>query len=327
MSKTNGEPDSANGPGKRALAGLRWALVGPGRVGTSLAWWLDAHGAELVRIGSRRSAAHLLPTPARSDPSEHPSATSSAAVSSSVQQTTVEELDSHDLDLLLLAVSDPALEAVAGALAQRPQAPVVLHVSGHFDAEILAPLRRSAVGSLHPLRAFAAPSFAADEARGTVFAIDGDPPALDLARRITNALGAQAFEIDGPRRLAYHLAASLAAGGVMTVLAAAEELLDAAELPRELLAAYLDLAHGAIDRVPADAPERAVASAITGPMARGDRPVLARQRAVLADLAPVLVPLFDRLASENHRLRRGSRASSADPPRRPAGGGHPEKSE
>src|SRR5687768_17323321 len=89
------------------------------------------------------------------------------------------DLASGGQDLLLIAVSDPALPEVAAILAQRPQAAVALHTSGCLDASVLAPLREagSAVGSLHPLKAFPRPLPAPAEARGVFFAVDGDPPA------------------------------------------------------------------------------------------------------------------------------------------------------
>jgi predicted short-subunit dehydrogenase-like oxidoreductase (DUF2520 family) len=263
-------------------------------VGTSFAWWLHSLGAERVRVAGRRPPIHPLP--------------------GTVAWCPVEELESDDLDLLLIAVSDPALGAVARQLARRPQASVALHVSGHHDAHILTPLARAstAIGSLHPLRAFPTPCRDIDQARGGVFAIDGQPAALDLARGLATALGGRPFEISGTRRLAYHLAASLAAGGVMTVLAAAEELAAAAGLSDDILPAYLDLAQGAMQQardragiertgIERTGPSTAFAGAITGPMARDDQPVIERQRHALENLAPRLLPLFDTLTSETRR--------------------------
>jgi predicted short-subunit dehydrogenase-like oxidoreductase (DUF2520 family) len=252
-------------------------------VGTSLAFWLTDLGAPLAWVAGRGPLRFPLPgaTPRRS----------------------IDQAENDGLDLLLLAVGDPALEEVAVRLAERRQAPVVLHVSGHHDAEVLAPLRRggSAVGSLHPLRAFARPCPALREAPGLCFAVDGDAEALALARRIATACGAPSYEIAGDRRRIYHLAASWAAGAVMTVLAAAEEAMQAGSLPRELRSAYLALTTSALAQVD---PELPLAAAITGPAARGDRETLDRQRAALGRHDISLLPFFDALRAETERQRR-----------------------
>src|SRR5689334_12649503 len=73
------------------LAGLRFSLAGPGKVGSSLAAWAVAAGAERVAVAGRGALGALV---------------------------TGEE------DLLLLALPDSALEAAAAELARRPQAAV-----------------------------------------------------------------------------------------------------------------------------------------------------------------------------------------------------------
>src|SRR5882672_1027417 len=90
------------------LADLTFTLVGPGRVGRSLAAWAQARGARCVAAAGRNEAPGLA---------------------------------TAGQGLLLLAVPDAALAAVAAGLAARPQAAVALHTAGSLDAEVLAPLR------------------------------------------------------------------------------------------------------------------------------------------------------------------------------------------
>ena len=170
------------------LDGERVVIVGPGRVGRSLHRWLTQRGARIVALAGRRPISAL-------DGDGQPSL-ELTQLETSTPWRPIEELRSDDADLLILAVSDPALETVTGELADRPQAPVVLHVSGHFDAEALAPLRPACeIGSWHPLRAFTGISKSADEARDVTFAIDGEPAAVALANRLTAALGGQAIVV------------------------------------------------------------------------------------------------------------------------------------
>jgi len=249
-----------------ALSGLTFSLVGPGRVGSSLSGWAVAAGARLASRAGRGGLAGL---------------------------TTAGQ------DLLLLAVPDGALAAVAAELARRPQAQVVLHTSGSLPAAVLAPLRDagSAVGSLHPLKAFPRPLPDPGEARGVLFAVDGDPAARALAHRLATAWGGVPADVPEEARTLYHLAASLAAGGAVTLLALADELASRLGLPPEVGRGYLELARGAV----AAALETGAAAALTGPVARGDAATFTRQLAALAELAPEKVPLVLQLARETLR--------------------------
>jgi predicted short-subunit dehydrogenase-like oxidoreductase (DUF2520 family) len=251
-----------------ALSGLTFTLVGPGRVGCSLAAWAEAAGARLVGTAGRGE---------------------------------ISELATAGEDLLLVAVPDGALASVASELAGRPQARVVLHTSGSLPADVLAPLRKppgqtgSAVGSLHPLKAFPRPLPEPGEARGVLFAVDGDPEARALAHRLATAWGGVPADVPPEARTLYHLAASLAAGGVVTLLALADELAGRLGLPPEVGRGYLELARGAVAAALAGGE---AAPALTGPVARGDAATFLRQVEALSQLAPEKVPLVLHLARE-----------------------------
>ena len=189
------------------------------------------------------------------------------------------DLNTVGEDLLLIAVGDAALPAVAAALAGRPQAAVALHTSGSLDASVLAPLRAAgpAVGSLHPLKAFPIPFPDPEEGRGVFFAVDGDPPARDLAFRLAGAWGGVPGDVPAAARPLYHFAATLAAGGAVTLLAVAAEIAGRLGLPEAVARGYLELCHGAVSAASAglDAGQ-SLAEAITGPVARGDTATVAR---------------------------------------------------
>ena len=255
------------------LAGLRFSVAGPGKVGSSLASWAKAAGAELVRVAGRGALG---------------------------------ELATGGQDLLLLALPEAALPAAAAELAGRPQAAVVLHTAGSLDASVLAPLRAagSAVGSLHPLKAFPEPLPDPDEARGVFFAVDGDPPAREMAFSLAAAWKGVPGEVPAAARLLYHFAATLAAGGVVTLLAAAGELGERLGLPAAVTRGYLELARGAVAAAGRSLDAgRPLAAAITGPVARGDAATLRRQLATLQAGAADKLPLARALAAETAHQR------------------------
>lgn len=267
------------------LAGLRFSLVGPGKVGTSLAAWAVAAGAELAGAAGSAGAASL---------------------------------SSAGHDLLLIAVPDGVLAEVAARLAAQPQAAVALHTSGSRGAAVLAPLRTagSLPGALHPLKAFPRALHDPAEARGVFFGLDGDEAAVRLARRLVDAWGGVAGEVPEKERPIYHFAATLAAGGVATLLATAADLARRAGLPPAVARGYLELARGTVaeaaaagDAPPAGggmalprgvAPEGAVA-ALTGPVARGDLETFSLHLRALSAAAPERLPLALALARETLR--------------------------
>lgn len=268
------------------LAGLRFALVGPGRVGASLARWAAAAGARAVAIAGRPGS----PAAAR------------LAIRLEARAVELDALDSSGCDLLLLALPDAELAAAAGRLAARAQAAVALHTAGALGASVLAPLAAagSAVGSFHPLRAFPAPEPELAAARGTFFALDGDPAARALGARLAAAFDARCGEVPESARLLYHFAATLAAGGLATLVAAAFDLAERAGVPSAARPGYAALARGALEAaLAADDP----ADAITGPAARGDVATLDGQLEALAASAPELLPLAVALARETLRQR------------------------
>ena len=259
---------------------LTFSLAGPGRVGTSLSAWLEAQGARRVSAAGRQGMAGL---------------------------------SSEGQDLLLIAVSDPALPEVARLLARRPQAAVALHTSGCLDASVLAPLREagSAVGSLHPLKAFPRPLPGPAEAKGVFFAVDGDPAARELAHRLAASWGGVSAEVEPEARSLYHFAATLAAGGAVTLLALAEDLARRLGLPEAAVRGYLELCRGAVARAIETGNPAAV---LTGPTARGDRETVEKHLEALRTLAPEKLPLVVHLARET--LRQEERLGELTPEQR-----------
>lgn len=288
------------------LSGLVLSLAGAGRVGASLARWAVARGAELAAVSVHR----------RHDCAEALAAVAEAA-GRRPRLVPLDELESADHDVLLVAVSDPALDAVAAALGRRSQARVALHTAGSRGASALAPLAAggSATGTLHPLKAF--PRVLADPAagNGVLFALDGAPAAVEMGRRLAHAWGGVPREVPEDARDLYHLAATLAAGGVVTLLAAAARIAHAAGLPAEVESGYAELARGAVAAAGEEvAGGGTAAGALTGPVARGDAATVERQLDALEERLPELVPLVARLGEEALvSLRRaGSRDAGRD---------------
>lgn len=269
------------------------ALVGAGRVGTTLASLLGAAG---------------WPPAAVVDRSLHAARRATSRAGKGLATTSLRR-GTREAEILLLAVPDRALPALASALA--PLGPwagrVVLHTCGAEGPAVLAALAEvgAETGSLHPLQTFPSAVHPLESLRGVRAAVSGSPVASRAARGLCRALGLSPLDLPEEGRALYHLAAVLASNHVVSLLDAAVEALEAAGLPRdEALPALLPLlagSHAALG-------ERGLPGALTGPVARGDVGTVEKHLAALEGRDPSLGRLYRDLSLRTLRLARSAGA-------------------
>lgn len=189
-------------------------------------------------------------------------------------------------DLLVVATPDAAVAEVAAAVEPSDRA-VIAHLAGSLGLDALgAHLRRA---GLHPLVALPSPEIGASRlAGGAWFAVAGDP----LVERAVADLGGRSFTVADHDRARYHAAAVVASNHLVALFGQVERIAGPVGVPVE---AYLDLARATLDNVAALGP----AAALTGPVARGDWPTVARH---LAALPPEERPAYLALAAAARRL-------------------------
>ena len=168
--------------------------------------------------------------------------------------------------VLVLAVPDGEVAAVAGSIPSGEA--VVVHLAGSLGLDVLAGHDR--VGSLHPLVALPDVTRGAERLQGAWFAIAGDSVVEEMAR----ALGGRTVVVADEHRAAYHAAAAIASNHLVALLGQVERVAAGVGVPLE---AYLELARGALDDVAVHGP----ASALTGPVSRGDWGTVARHLAAI----------------------------------------------
>lgn len=198
--------------------------------------------------------------------------------------------DGAGADIVLLCVPDSEIAAAASAVAGGRDGVLVGHCSG---ATTLAPLAPHEAFSLHPL--MSVPAQGADFAGARCAVAGSTPRALGTAHELAARLGMTAVEIDDADRAAYHAAASMASNFLVTLQAAAEQVLASTGADRDLL---VPLVRATVENWAALGPERA----LTGPIARGDEATVERQRAAVEERAPQLLTLFDALADATREL-------------------------
>lgn len=175
-----------------------------------------------------------------------------------------------DDEIVILATRDDALPTLVQKLA-RPFAlgkkSVVLHVAGALGPDVLAPLamRCAGVGQAHPLASIASHS-KPPRLEGTTLLLQGDAIAVRRGKALATALGMRGRRHRVKPAL-YHAAAALVANGSIAVVAAGEELLVRAGVPRRDARHLLGPLLGTVaDNVSAFG----IPESLTGPVRRGD---------------------------------------------------------
>ena len=206
--------------------------------------------------------------------------------------------------IFLLAVPDDRISEQCEQLARSgglSHDSVVFHCSGALDSDALrsAAARGAHVASIHPVRSFADPARVATHFAGTLCGTEGTPAALVVLQPLFEAIGARLVPLPAASKTLYHAAAVFASNYIVSTLAVAQQTYVAAGIAPELaLEMATTLAREAVDNVARLGP----ASALTGPIARGDSITVARQQHALDAWNREAAALYAALAAATKRL-------------------------
>jgi predicted short-subunit dehydrogenase-like oxidoreductase (DUF2520 family) len=252
----------------------RVVLIGPGRAGRAFAQsWRKAGGRIAAVFGREARESSSVP---------------------GLPVLSVETSAFEPCDLVVLAVPDDVVGAVAMRLAGRLACRFAMHLSGAIGSEALAPLARNGaeVASVHPVRPFTG---ARDEDwRGAFVAIEGQPRAIAVAEAIAEAVGAHPYSLASGNRSLYHACATLAAGGTAALVSIAVRGWVAAGIPEDVARETLA---GLASRATAAVGSQSFSQAFTGAVARRDAGTVRSHLAALAD-DPRTLSLYRTLAEE-----------------------------
>lgn len=247
---------------------LRLSVIGGGHVGRVLGRLFARAGAFAVQDVLSRS-----PDSARRAAAFIGSGTP-LAVGSALQPANVFMLTVTDDQIV------PACEALASAVPLHDA--IVFHCSGALASDKLAAARAAGafVASVHPIRSFADVEAVAAGFAGTFCGVEGDQQALEVLLPALSAIGARAVQIDPSAKTVYHAAAVFASNYLVTVIDAALRAYQAAGIPEDVAR---ELARPLAIESMENAFRLGAASALTGPVARGDMATVMRQQdAVMA---------------------------------------------
>ena len=253
------------------------AILGVGRVGRALGRLLHEHGWRILVVSARSGA------------------TARKAAKFIRAGQPIAGISHHALaaKTILVSVPDDTIAEIADELAriggQQLHGKIVLHTSGACDASVLQPVRAfgAFAASMHPMQTFNGVSVPPLE--GTIFAIEGDAPAVRIGRSIARSLGGVPVNITAEKKPLYHAAGAFAAGLVLALEEAGVQMLKTSGLPhREALHALLSLSRQVLEHYEKLGPHKAW----TGPLSRGDYGVVAANEEAIAQYHPEFLEAY-----------------------------------
>lgn len=261
------------------IQSFSFCVVGPGRVGSSLALALIEKGwrcSSLVVGKHTRSNLNIL--------KKHFDGVPIVGSVSSLKGR---------FDLVFITVSDDMIPHVAEELSRNRKLDfenvIVLHASGIIPVSVLNPLKSAgaSVGAFHPVSSFAGP-FSPGSAAGIYYDFFGGKRARGLARKLADELSSKVVFLHSEReRELLHVASVIVSNFTVVGMRTAEKLVSGTDSRNEAKLLFEGLLRSTISNLSL----KDGASSLTGPLARGDVDVIARHLKAL-ESDPALLQFY-----------------------------------
>ena len=234
-------------------------IVGPGRVGRALGIALKKSGYQISEVVSREASA-----------SQRAARALARATGAEAVTARVAELQAK---VIWFLVPDREIAAAARELAPRVswKGKIAFHSSGALDSEELDVLRQlgASVASVHPFMTFVSQS--APSLDGVPFGIEGDSPAVRVARGIVAKMGAEPFTLTPDQKALYHAWGGFASPLVVSLLVTAEKVAESIGFSNQNARKW---AAPIVQQTVANYARLGAAEAFSGPIVRGDSEVV-----------------------------------------------------
>ena len=268
-------------------------IAGTGRIAQALGALLTNRGVPVEAIAGRDDARTR----------------EAAAFSGARAVVPLEELG-RNCNVVLIAVSDDAIESTARRIAAGAKPPAVtLHTCGSAGPELLQSLQEKgcSTGVLHPLQTVPAREAGVQSLSLCYYAYCGEGAALDCARHLIAWLSGKELPVSPEHWAVYHAAAVMACNYNVTLVNTALDLLEHAGVKREEgLRALSPILRNTTEVLLGSTPEEA----LTGPIRRGDTGSVERHLRALQSAPPEARSLYVAGARSTLTLARKAGLSS-----------------
>jgi len=259
----------------------KFSIIGAGKVGSTLALALHDKKFPIVSIISK-SGKHAIDLAKK--------------VHCKRASTKLLDVD-PSTEYILIAVSDPSLEEVAFELSKIKQLKFkklcVIHCSGVYSSDVLNPLKKkgATVASMHPIQTFPktrTPEQMRSKLKNIFYGVEGNPQAIEKVEIIVRALEGKSVIISKELKPLYHVACVFASSYMATLLNTISDLSKTLNLKATWMEVFGPLLTATMENVVRDS----TATAITGPIVRGDHQTIDLHLEALSRYAPQFLPLY-----------------------------------
>lgn len=254
------------------------AIIGAGKVGITVGKLLQSIGCEITAIAGRdqkrlEQAAILLGNP----------------------QICAAQSAPKDAELILLSVSDDAIEPLCTDLADRAaftSRQTLVHLSGALSSEALKTAREkcgTAIASIHPLQTFSSVESGMASLPGSYWFCEGEESALATVLPLIEQMGGKTRTIPTEKKALYHAASVIACNYLVALMDVAITTAEAASLDRDLAWQALE---PLIQATLLNINKFGTTEALTGPIARGDVNTISKHLEALKEQSPDLARIY-----------------------------------
>jgi predicted short-subunit dehydrogenase-like oxidoreductase (DUF2520 family) len=245
------------------------AIIGPGKVGTSLGILAARAGYSVVAVGGHRKES---------------TATAARRIGKNVRPCDTAEA-AKDAEMVFLTLPDDIIEKICSELAQKNQftkGAIVVHCSGALSSNILSAAReycQCSVASMHPLQTFPTIDAAIKMMSGTYCFYEGDECAIAVIEHFAGDIGLRPVPISSTSKTLYHAAAVMACNYFVALMDSAIAFAEKAGIDRRTAWSALE---PLIATTLKNITEMGTTNSLTGPIARGDVKTICRHLQELA---------------------------------------------
>ena len=205
-------------------------------------------------------------------------------------------------DVYLIATPDQDILASTQSLADAgllSADSIVFHCSGALSSQALAPAEAmgASTASVHPVHSFAQPKQSLQQFSGSTCTYEGSSRALKLLIPAFSALGTTMLSVNRDNKTLYHAGSVFACNYLVSLIEVSLNCFEAAGINKSDAAKLLEpLMSGTLSNVlNAQSDEALESQYLTGPIARGEQDIVAKQLASLEQQLPQHSSLYKEL--------------------------------
>jgi predicted short-subunit dehydrogenase-like oxidoreductase (DUF2520 family) len=242
---------------------IKIAIIGAGRLGTTLAYKIAAKRQKEIKIVSISSPTKKALNQAKK---------LLGRLSEKILFTKNNKEAAREANTIFICTPDDSIKTACREIfGKKSKIPAfAVHFSGSKPLNDLESAKKAGAGilSIHPLKAFASISGAIKTLKGTEYGITYNTPQEEkLAKKIVDFLGGHSIIVADSKKPLYHAAACVASNYLVTLIDYAVYLNEVVGItPKESLKGLVSLAEGTLKNIG----ESGTKKSLTGPIARGD---------------------------------------------------------